>query len=87
VAILCGAGLAAIQLIPTAEYLMQSQRASAVSYDLAMTYSFWPWRFLSLLAPDLFGNPAIGDYWGYGNYWEDAVYIGLAPFLLQRRRL
>jgi len=82
VAILCGAGLAAIQLIPTAEYLMQSQRASAVSYDLAMTYSFWPWRFLSLLAPDLFGNPAIGDYWGYGNYWEDAVYIGLAPFLL-----
>jgi len=81
-AILCGAGLAAVQLLPTAEYLMQSQRASAVSYELAMTYSFWPWRFLTLLAPDLFGNPAHGDYWGYGNYWEDAVYIGLAPFLL-----
>ncbi|MGD8814013.1 MAG: YfhO family protein, partial [Anaerolineales bacterium] len=31
---------------------------------------------------DLFGNPATGDYWGYGNYWEDAVYIGFAPFLL-----
>ena len=22
-----------------------------------------------------------GDYWGYGNYWEDAVYIGLLPVL------
>jgi hypothetical protein len=47
-----------------------------------MTYSFWPWRFLTFIAPDLFGNPATGNYWGYGNYWEDAVYIGLVPILL-----
>jgi hypothetical protein len=47
-----------------------------------MTYSFWPWRFITLLVPDLFGNPATGDYWGYGNYWEDAIYIGLMPIVL-----
>ena len=76
------AGLAAIQLLPTAEYLLQSQRSSAVDYELAMTYSFWPWRILGLFVPDLFGNPAHGDYWGYANFWEDALYIGLLPALL-----
>ena len=77
-----GAGIAAIQLLPTAEYLAQSQRAGEVNYDYAMTYSFWPWRFLTLLAPDLFGSPVRGDYWGYANYWEDANYIGVLPLLL-----
>ena len=81
-AVMLGAALAAVQLLPTAEYLMQSQRAQAVDYEFAMTYSFWPWRFLTLLSPGLFGNPVQGDYWGYANYWEDAVYIGLLPFLM-----
>jgi hypothetical protein len=81
-AILLAAGLAAIQLLPTAEYLFQSQRAAAVDFELAMTYSFWPWRILGLFAPDLFGNPAHGDFWGYANFWEDALYIGLLPVLL-----
>jgi hypothetical protein len=53
-----------------------------VDFDFAMTYSFWPWRFLTFIAPDLYGNPVSGDYWGYANYWEDAVYIGLIPFIL-----
>ena len=77
-----GVCLAAAQLIPTAELLLQSQRARAVDFDYAMTYSFWPWRFLTLFAPRLFGSPASGDYWGYGNYWEDALYIGVLPLLL-----
>ncbi len=79
---LLGAGLSAIQLIPTAEYLLQSQRSGEYGYVEAMTYSFWPWRFLTLLVPNLFGNPATGNYWGYGNFWEDAVYIGLLPILI-----
>lgn len=53
------AAISAIQLLPTAEYLLQSQRASAVDYTVAMSYSFWPWRLLGLLAPDLFGNPGL----------------------------
>ena len=74
--------LASIQLIPTAEYLLQSQRSAAVDFQTAMTYSFWPWRLLCLIAPDLFGNPAHGDFWGYASYWEDAIYIGVLPFIL-----
>jgi hypothetical protein len=77
-----GVAIASIQLLPTAEYLFESQRSSAVDYDYAMTYSFWPWRFITFIAPDIFGNPVRGDYWGYANYWEDAIYIGLLPFLL-----
>lgn len=76
-----GVCIAAIQLIPTFELLQQSQRASAVSLEFAMTYSFWPWRLLTFIAPSFFGNPAYGDYWGYASYWEDAVYLGLLPFL------
>lgn len=75
-------GISAIQLLPTAEYLMLSQRAGEYGFENAMTYSFWPWRFLTLFLPGLFGNPATGKYWGYANYWEDAVYIGLLPILL-----
>ena len=74
--------LSAAQLLPTLEYLSISQRAGSLEREFALTYSFWPWRFLGLIFPDLFGNPANGDYWGYGNFWEDAIYIGVFPVLL-----
>lgn len=81
-AVLIGGLISAVQLLPTAQYLMQSHRANAVEVDFAMTYSFWPYRFLTLFAPNMFGNPAHGDFWGYANYWEDAIYIGLLPILV-----
>ncbi len=76
------AGLSAVQLAPTAEYLLQSQRSAEVDYEFALTYSFWPWRFITLVAPDFFGNPGNGDYWGYASYWEDHAYLGIAVLLL-----
>ncbi len=81
-AVLLAVVIAAAQLIPTAEYLAQSQRSSAVDYEYAMNYSFWPWHILTLLAPGLFGSPVTGDYWGYAYIWEDAIYVGLLPLLL-----
>ncbi|HAL16946.1 MAG TPA: hypothetical protein DCP32_09390 [Anaerolineaceae bacterium] len=74
--------LTAIQLMPTFEYLLQSQRAAAYDLETAMVYSFSPLRLLGFLIPDLFGNPGYGDFYGYATYWEDAVYIGLIPFIL-----
>jgi hypothetical protein len=73
---------ASIQLIPTFEYLINSQRAENIDSMTAITYSFWPWRFLTLFAPDMFGSPAQNNYWGFGNYWEDALYIGMLPLIL-----
>jgi hypothetical protein len=74
--------IAAAQLLPTAELLLQSQRSGGVDEAFAMTYSFWPWRLLGLFTPGVFGSPVTGDYWGYANFWEDAIYIGLIPVLL-----
>jgi hypothetical protein len=75
-------GAAAVQVLPTGELAMQSQRSGGADWDFAMTYSLWPWRLLTLLAPDFFGNPADGDYWGYGHYFEDNGYVGLLPLIL-----
>jgi hypothetical protein len=73
--------LAAVQLIPTYELLRQSPRADAAEYEFAMTYSFWPWRLFTFVAPNFFGHPADHNYWGYATYWEDAGYMGLLPLI------
>jgi len=77
-----GLGLAAVQLLPTTELMIHSQRAAGVDTNFAMTYSLWPWRLITFAAPDFFGNPGRGDYWGYATYWEDAGYVGVLPLLL-----
>ena len=74
--------LSSAQLLPTIEFLLNSQRSSSVDPEVGMTYSLWPWRLLGWLFPDFFGNPARGDFWGYGNYWEDAIYVGVLPLVL-----
>jgi len=78
-----GAALAAIQLLPTAELAAHSQRAGNLT-DLTFAYelSFWPWRLITLLAPDFFGNPARGEYWAYGTYWEEAAFVGVLALML-----
>jgi len=82
VSLFIGLGLAAVQFLPTTELMAQSQRSGGVDYDFAMTYSLWPWRLITFAAPDFFGNPGRGDYWGYATYWEDAGYVGVLPLLL-----
>jgi hypothetical protein len=74
--------VAAMQILPTAEFILQSSRHSGAEQYFALTYSFWPWRLVTLLAPNFFGNPAHNNYWGYANYWEDHAYIGVLPLLL-----
>lgn len=81
-AFLIAASLAAAQLIYTFEYLRNSPRAELYAYENAMTYSYWPWRLITVFSPDFFGNPGTGNYWGYASYWEDHFYIGLLPLIL-----
>jgi hypothetical protein len=80
-AILFALCLTAVQLLPTYELLRETPRASAADYDFVMTYSLWAWRLLTAIAPDLFGHPADGNYWGYAAYWEDAIYLGIMPLM------
>jgi hypothetical protein len=81
VAVAWGVALAGAQFLPTAELSYAAGRSGRADWETyALQYSLWPWRLLSLLLPDFFGNPATGDYWGYATYWEDAGYIGVLPF-------
>ena len=78
---LWGVLLAAIQLIPTAELMLSSQRSDGVDYEYAMNFSYAPARTLNLLAPDVFGNPGVGTVVTQGAFFEDAIYIGLLPLV------
>ncbi len=83
VAVVWAVALTAAQFLPTLEQSRLAGRAARADWErYALQYSFWPWRVLTLLAPDFFGNPAKGNFWGYATYWEDAGHIGVLPFLL-----
>ena len=81
VGLILGAGLAAVQLLPTAELLAQSQRSGGVEYDTVMNFSYAPARMLNFLSPNIFGTPANGTYATKGAFFEDAVYFGLIPLI------
>lgn len=76
-----GAGIAAVQLLPTVEYLRHSDRATGVDYERLTNLSYHPARLITLLAPDFFGSPADGSYYTEGAYFEDAAYLGVIPLI------
>jgi len=84
---LVGVMIAAVQLAPTAEYLLQSHRSTALDTDTLLSYSYWPWRLITMFAPDFFGNPGVDRFWGYANYWENAAYVGVFPLIMAFRSL
>jgi hypothetical protein len=75
----------AVQLLPTAELLPLSHRATTASaggYTAYLRFAM-PWQQLvTLLLPEFMGNPVYGTYWGRGNFAEYAAYIGLVPLAL-----
>jgi hypothetical protein len=88
VAGLLGLGAGAIQWLPTAEALWQSEILSQRNQD-AMTWQriFFQWRewlaALTMLMPDFFGNPRHQSYWyPYSNYTEQTVFVGVLPLAL-----
>lgn len=90
--IIVGVATASIQLIPTAELLSLSIRNldnNIVEYH----YGLLPLRhFITFLAPDFFGNPATGNYWGAIQYQEAVGYFSVIalsiviPILISKRR-
>ena len=72
--------LVAIQTLPLLEVLRLSGR---VNNPEAMVRFFLPWRHLIMfVAPDFFGNPATGNYWGASNYTEFCGYLGIGSLFL-----
>ncbi|MDZ4767802.1 MAG: YfhO family protein [Chloroflexota bacterium] len=79
--VLLGGGVAAVQLVATAELLRESARSDGVDRDFALNFSYAPARTLNVIAPHVFGTPANGSYITGGAYFEDAIYIGLIPLV------
>lgn len=71
-----------IQTIPTARFVFNSAR----SFDLPDWQRpdwFIPWQnLIQFIAPDFFGNPATGNYYGVWNYAEFVGYVALLPLLM-----
>lgn len=73
--------VSSIQFIPTLQFISNSARQfDQGSYTKAGW--FLPWQnLIQFIAPDFFGNPATGNYWGIWNYGEFIGYIGLMPLI------
>ncbi|MCD4785184.1 MAG: YfhO family protein [Candidatus Eremiobacteraeota bacterium] len=83
-----GIGLAAICILPVIELLKHAERPQIGS--LAQVFSFsrlLPENLLTLIIPDLFGNPVHHFYFtgiksGVQQYFELALYFGILPLFL-----
>jgi len=80
-------GLAAIQLIPSREFLSQTDDPSGFSYDYASYYSFPIKNLLTVLSPFAIGNPMNGSYQAQDAirgdiFWENNGFIGVIPILI-----
>ncbi len=74
--------ISAVQIFPTAEFLMESQRSTEVGYDFAVSLSLWPARLLTILFGNFWGNPNGGRFLSGGNFWEENMYAGVLPFTM-----
>ena len=88
---LLSAGIAAVQLLPTAGELARSARGTQMQADEgALFWSVRPARLLTLLEPRLTGDPRAeddADYWGAatfdaGNPYFHDLAVGLLPLAL-----
>jgi hypothetical protein len=76
-----GVALAAVQLLPALQVMLESPR-ERLTPGQANRFMLDPSHLLTLIWPHFLGHPSTRDYWGPGNVWEPAVFIGWLPLLL-----
>jgi hypothetical protein len=74
--------ISAVQIIPTIEFLQNSQRSSEVGYEFAANLSLWPARLITVLFGNFWGNPNSGRFLSGGNFWEENIYLGVFPIAI-----
>ena len=76
--------LAAVQLLPSAEFTLLSNRAGD-RYNFANSFPIQFNHLLTVLMPDLFGAPVGETSWWLtlpdAVYWEWAIYVGILPLV------
>jgi len=74
-----GIAMSAVFALPVAELVINSQRGvETLGSQNPFTH---PGNFLTLLAPDFFGNDATGNFWGTGDHMDATLYTGITTIL------
>jgi hypothetical protein len=73
-------GLMAVELVPDLAAQGWTLRGGRLALGRVSRYHLRPINLLQLLSPDALGGPA--DYFGYDNYWETVLSVGLVPLVL-----
>lgn len=77
--IILGISLSAVFLLPVAELIQVSQRI-VETIDENVPF-FAPENLINLAAPDFFGNPATGNFWGRGDNMDTTIYAGVTTLI------
>ena len=77
-----GLGLAAVQLLLTADLSATAPHGDRGSLAYVTSFSLLPKHLLGLLAPNWQGTIAFDTYRGERYYWEYVLYLGIVPLLL-----
>ncbi len=95
-AVVLGAGMFAVQLLPAGQLGAASERPE-MAYERSCEASLRPYRWVTLLAPNYYGTANnchqkdSGPYWGMSArdieagrhyYWETAIYVGVPTLVL-----
>lgn len=81
-AVLIGAGLSAVQVLPTYELVSRSQRSGGVTFDYASNYAYDPSNITTFIYPYANGDIGNATYRGRSIFWEDYGYVGIIALLL-----
>jgi len=73
-------GLAAVQMLPSLEFILHSARR-AMTYGEAAGASLPPEQLATMLVPDLFGDFISVPHQGRIFLWEGEAYMGILPLL------
>ena len=83
--LLVGLGIAAIQIIPSYEFVRESVRGAINKYALITMGSFPPQGIITWVLPHFYGRFAAHDYWVSDVPWSVPLYnlyVGVLPLLL-----
>jgi hypothetical protein len=75
-----GALLASVQLLPAIQTTHETTRGLRLPFNFAAMVAFPPENFVTLLAPNVFGE--IAKYWGRWYLWETSLFIGVSGVVL-----
>lgn len=84
-AVAVGALTAAVQILPTRDFLARTTRGEAVDWSFLTFGSFPPWNLFTLAAPDLYGTPVRASFWGgpdWSHFAETCAFVGLVTVAL-----